>query len=124
MSASLRTDARYVSTSQEVAMDDVETLRYPVGRFSRLTSPLDRATRSAHIDTVEQTPAKFRSLVNGRSDAELDTPYRPGVWTVRAGVQHVPDRHMKRCLRMEVAITGAGPGIEAYDDARWADRRE
>src|SRR5437773_12039115 len=99
MSASLRTDARYVSTSQEVAMDELETLRYPVGRFSRLTAPLDRATRSAHIDTIEQTPSKFRLLVNVRSDAQLDTPYRPGRWTVRQVVHHVPDSHMNAYIR-------------------------
>jgi len=96
-------------------MDDVETLRYPVGRFSRLTSPLDRATRSAHIDTIEQTPAKFRSLVNGRSDAELDTPYRPGGWTVRQVVHHVPDSHMNAYIRMKFAITEEAPAIKPYD---------
>ena len=40
-------------------MTDLEQLRYPVGRFERLTAPLDRATRAAHIDTIEQTPARI-----------------------------------------------------------------
>ena len=93
-------------------MDDLETLRYPVGRFSRLTAPLDRATRSAHLDTIEQTPATFRSLVNGRSDAQLDTPYRPGGWTVRQVVHHVPDSHMNAYLRMKFAITEDAPAIK------------
>src|SRR2546430_9653259 len=76
---------------QEKTMPDLEKLRYPVGRFERQTKPLDRAARSAHIGTIEQTPAKFRSLVIGRSDAQLDTPYRPGGWTVRQVVHHLPD---------------------------------
>ena len=101
-------------------MDDVETLRYPVGRFSRLTSPLDRATRSAHIDTIEQTPAKFRSLVNGRSDAELDTPYRPGGWTVRQVVHHVPDSHMNAFVRLKLALTEDNPTVKPYDQEKFA----
>jgi hypothetical protein len=109
---------------EELAMDELETLRYPIGRFSRLTAPLDRATRSAHIDTIEQTPSKFRLLVNGRSDAQLDTPYRPGGWTVRQVVHHVPDSHMNAYIRMKFAITEEAPAIKAYDEARWAELPE
>jgi len=105
-------------------MDELETLRYPIGRFSRLTAPLDRATRSAHLDTIEQTPSKFRLLVNGRSDAQLDTPYRPGGWTVRQVVHHVPDSHMNAYIRMKFAITEEAPAIKAYDEARWAELPE
>ena len=105
-------------------MDDLETLRYPVGRFARPTPPLDRATRDAHIDTLEQMPARLRPLVAGRSDAELDTPYRPGGWTVRQVVHHVPDSHMNAYLRMKFAVTEDAPAIKAYDEARWAELPE
>jgi len=103
---------------------DLEQLRYPVGRFERLKAPLDRATRNAHIDTIEQTPARFRSLVAGRADAELDTPYRPGGWTVRQVVHHVSDSHMNAYIRMKFAITEEAPAIKAYDEARWAELPE
>src|SRR5438093_12004120 len=105
-------------------MDELETLRYPVGRVSRRTAPLNRATRSAHIDTIEQTPAKVRSLVNGRSDARLATPYRPGGGTVRKVVHHVPDSHMNAYIRMKFAITEEAPAVKAYDEARWAELPE
>ena len=58
-------------------MADLDSLRYPVGRFVRLKTPIDRAARTALIDIVERTPARFRGLVTGRTDAQLDTPYRP-----------------------------------------------
>ena len=93
-------------------MTDLESLRYPVGRFARVTGALDRATRSAHIDTIEQMPARFRSLVAGKSDAELDAPYRPGGWTVRQVVHHVPDSHMNAYLRMKFAMTEDAPAIK------------
>src|SRR5471032_638675 len=109
---------------QEDAMTDLEQLRYPVGRFERLKGPVDRAARAAHIDIIEQTPATFRSLVIGRSDGQLDTPYRPGGWTVRQVVHHVPDSHMNAYIRMKFAVTEDTPIIKPYDEAKWAELPE
>ncbi|MBZ5556220.1 MAG: putative metal-dependent hydrolase [Acidobacteriia bacterium] len=105
-------------------MADLENLRYPVGRFERLKAPLDRATRKAHIDTIEATPARFRSLVNGKPDAQLDTPYRPGGWTVRQVVHHICDSHVNAYIRMKFAMTEDAPAIKAYDEGRWAELPE
>jgi uncharacterized damage-inducible protein DinB len=105
-------------------MTDLETLKYPVGRFERLKAPLDRAARAAHIETIAVAPARFRSLVSGRSEAQLDTPYRPGGWTIRQVVHHVPDSHMNAYIRMKFAITEEAPAIKAYDEAQWAELPE
>jgi hypothetical protein len=105
-------------------MPDLEQLRFPVGRFERSTAPLDAAARRAHIDTLEQAPARFRALVDGRSDRELDTPYRPDGWTVRQVVHHVPDSHMNAYIRMKFAVTEESPAIKAYEEARWAELPE
>lgn len=105
-------------------MSDLENLRYPVGRFSRLTTPMDRETRSALITTIDDAPGRLRSLVKGCSDANLDTPYRPGGWTIRQVVHHVPDSHMNAYLRMKWAVTEDAPTIKAYDEARWAELPE
>jgi hypothetical protein len=106
---------------EESAMTDLEQLRYPVGRFQRLTGPLDRATRSRHIETIERAPARYQSLAAGRSDAQLETPYRPGGWTVRQVIHHVPDSHMNAYIRMKVAVTENAPAIKAYDETKWAE---
>ena len=105
-------------------MTDLEQLRYPVGRFERLTAPLNPAERSRHIETIEHTPATFRSLVKGRRDTQLDAPYRPGGWTVRQVVHHVPDSHMNAYIRMKFAVTEDAPAIKAYDEAKWAELPE
>lgn len=102
-------------------MADLENLRFPVGRFERLKAPLDRAARAALIDIVDAAPGRFRALVTGASDAQLDTPYRPGGWTVRQVVHHVPDSHMNAYVRMKVAVTEDSPSIKAYEEARWAE---
>jgi hypothetical protein len=105
-------------------MTDLEQLRYPVGRFERLKAPSDRAARAAHVDIIEHLPATLRAMVSGRTDAQLDTPYRPGGWTVRQVVHHVPDSHMNAYLRMKFAITEDAPAIKPYDEAKWADLPE
>ena len=105
-------------------MTDLEQLRFPVGRFARLKGRSDAATRQAQIDIIEQTPATFLSLVKGRSDAELDTPYRPGGWTVRQVVHHVPDSHMNAYVRFKWATTEDAPAIKTYDETTWAELPE
>jgi hypothetical protein len=109
---------------QEDVMTDLEQLRYPVGRFERPHGPSSDATRSGHIETIAQTPSIFLSLTKGRTDAELDTPYRPGGWTVRQVVHHVPDSHMNAYIRMKFAVTEDAPAIKAYDEAKWAELPE
>ena len=102
-------------------MADLEKLRYPVGKFERLTQPLDARTRDAHIATIENAPARFRSLVAGLSDAQLDTPYRPGGWTIRQVIHHVPDSHMNAYIRTKLAVTEDNPRITTYEEQLWAE---
>lgn len=102
-------------------MTDLDKLRYPVGKFERVKPPLDRATRAGLVKTIEDAPARFRSLVAGLSDAQLDTPYRPGGWTVRQVVHHVPESHMNAYIRMKLAATEDSPAIKTYEEQLWAE---
>src|SRR5687767_7320901 len=104
-------------------MTDLESLRYPVGKAPRITE-LDSATRTRLIDTIARTPEQYRSLVAGLSDAQLDTPYRPGGWTVRQVVHHVPDSHMNAYLRMKFGLTEQQPQVKPYDQETWAQTPE
>jgi hypothetical protein len=104
-------------------MYDLDRLRYPVGPMPRL-GELDRASRTRLIDAIAGTPARFRSLVAGLSDEQLDTPYRPGGWTVRQVVHHVPDSHMNAYIRMKLACTEEMPTIRTYEEDRWAELPE
>jgi uncharacterized damage-inducible protein DinB len=100
---------------------DLDPLRYPIGRFERVAAPLDRAARDAHLATLEGAPARFRGLVAGLSDAQLDTPYRAGGWTIRQVVHHVPDSHMNAYIRTRLAVTEDNPRITTYEEQLWAE---
>ena len=102
-------------------MDPLEKLKYPVGPMPRPTTPLDRAAREQHLATIAELPSRMRSLVTGLSDAQLDTPYRPGGWTVRQVVHHVPESHMNAYIRMKLAVTEETPAIKTYEEQLWAE---
>jgi hypothetical protein len=98
-------------------MDD---LRYPVGRFQRPESLTSEQRREA-IGVIAAMPTTFRAAVHGLDEAKLGTPYRPGGWTVRQVVHHVPDSHANAFIRFKLGLTEDSPTIKAYDEAAWAN---
>jgi uncharacterized damage-inducible protein DinB len=100
--------------------DVQEKLRYPTGRLVYPES-LTPEERRAGIATIAATPERLRAAVAGLSEAQLDTPYRPGGWTVRQVVHHIPDSHMNAYIRFKLALTEEEPTIRGYDQTAWAE---
>jgi DinB superfamily len=95
-------------------------LRYPIGKF-RAVEQVSEEQRRAFIDAIAEAPAKLRAAVAGLNEQQLDTPYRPGGWTVRQVVHHIPDSHMNSFVRYKLALTENEPTIKPYNEARWAE---
>jgi uncharacterized damage-inducible protein DinB len=95
-------------------------LRYPIGKLDR-KSHLSAEERRAAVDALAAAPRQLRQAVTGLTDAQLDTPYRPGGWTVRQLVHHVADSHMNAYTRFRLALTEENPTIKPYDEAKWAE---
>jgi hypothetical protein len=98
----------------------VNDLRYPIGKFA-FEAPSTDDQRRGWIDDIAGLPALVRGAVNGLDDARLDTTYRPGGWTVRQVVHHLPDSHLNSYLRFRKALTEDTPTISPYDEAAWAE---
>jgi uncharacterized damage-inducible protein DinB len=94
--------------------------RYPIGPFT-MPQEVTPARRRQAIDEIAAAPAKLRAAVKGLNDAQLDTPYREGGWTVRQVVHHVPDSHMNAYIRLRLSLTEEKPTIKPYEEARWAE---
>lgn len=94
--------------------------RYPVGKFS-----FDRAitadTRRACISLIKSLPSDLRASVEALPASKLDTPYRPGGWTVRQVVHHVADSHMNAYVRFRLALTEDAPVVRPYEESLWAE---
>ena len=95
-------------------------LRYPIGPFS-YDGLMTDARRAECVARIAAAPARLRAAVTGLDDAQLDTPYRPGGWTVRQVVHHVPDSHLNAYTRIRLALTEDTPTIKPYEEARWAE---
>ncbi|HKS05451.1 MAG TPA: putative metal-dependent hydrolase [Gemmatimonadaceae bacterium] len=93
--------------------------RYPIGKFQRPSSWSDD-DRKAGIAHITALPKSIRDAVAGLSDAQLDTPYRDGGWTVRQVVHHVADSHVNAYCRVRLALTEDSPTIKPYAEDKWA----
>ena len=98
-------------------MDD---LRFPVGKF-RYDGASSPEQQLNQLEEIALTPANLRAAVRGLSEAQLDTEYRPGGWTVRQVVHHLPDSHLNSYVRFKLALTEDDPTIKPYAEDRWAE---
>ena len=97
--------------------------QYPIGKFQPQESYTSNDVKT-NIARIESLPAKLEAAVKGLTDAQLDTPYRDGGWTVRQVVHHVPDSHMNAYIRTKWSLTEQSPLIKAYDEKGWATTPE
>ena len=101
-------------------MIDIELLKYPIGKF---TSPekITQEHLAEAINEIKALPKYLESTVKPLSEEQLDTPYRPGGWTVRQVVHHCSDSHINAFIRFKLALTENNPTIKPYDEAAWAN---
>ncbi|NOT07571.1 MAG: bacillithiol transferase BstA [Gemmatimonadales bacterium] len=94
--------------------------RYPVGPFA-LEGDITPERREGWITEITEAPAQLRAAIHGLTEAQFDTPYREGGWTVRQVLHHVPDSHLNAYVRFKLALTEENPTIKPYEEGRWAE---
>ncbi len=95
-------------------------LRYPIGEFI-VPKEVTKAQREGWLEEVARLPERLRSALAELSNAQLETPYRPGGWSVRRVAHHLSDSHLNSYTRFKLALTEENPTIRPYDEARWAE---
>ena len=95
-------------------------LRYPVGQHDP-AAPVTLELVQAAIEDIRELPDRLAAAVEGLDDTQLDTPYRPGGWTVRQLVHHVADSHVNSHIRLRFALTEESPPVRGYAQERWAE---
>jgi hypothetical protein len=98
----------------------MEDLKYPIGKFQRPSSAKDE-DRARWVAEISETPDWLREAVEGLTDEQLNTPYRPEGWTVRQLVHHLADSHVNAYVRIRLALTEDTPTIRLYDQGGWAN---
>ena len=99
---------------------ELDKLRYPIGTFDS-TQSITAANIQQFVQEIEALPALMRRAVTDLTDEQLNTPYRPGGWTVRQVVHHVADSHINSYVRFKLALTEDYPTIKPYEEHLWAE---
>ena len=97
-----------------------DDLQYPVGRFTPPVAVSQDDVNDA-IATLAESPGLLRNAVDELPLSRLNTPYRPGGWTVRQVVHHVADSHMNAFVRVRLALTEDWPTIKPYSEKACAE---
>lgn len=99
---------------------DLEKLKYPIGKFIAPEN-YDKKYISEKINEIESFPERLEKEVIHLTNEQLDTPYRPGGWTVRQVIHHCAESHMNCYIRIKWALTENNPVIKAYDEVLWSE---
>lgn len=101
-------------------MENLEHLRYPIGHFS-CPEHITESHIEEWITALETLPKHLEAAVENLSQSQLETPYRPGGWTVRQLIHHIADSHHHSYTRFKWALTEENPVIKAYEEKSWSD---
>ncbi|MCB0833530.1 MAG: putative metal-dependent hydrolase [Bacteroidetes bacterium] len=83
---------------------------------------LKQEERKERIQRIGDLPSALERAVDQLTDAQLDTPYREGGWSVRQVVHHLADSHMNAYIRMKLTLTEDHPTVRPYDQEAWAEQ--
>ncbi|MFL5738767.1 MAG: YfiT family bacillithiol transferase [Flavisolibacter sp.] len=95
-------------------------LQYPIGVFERPKS-VGRKEVESWIEELEKTPDRLWEMIWLMTPEQLQTPYRPGGWTVLQLVHHLSDSHMNGYIRLKLALTEDNPLVRPYRQEKWAE---
>ena len=96
-----------------VTMDE----RYPIGKYE--PQPFTTPQKEAWLQDLKFLPLNLENAILNLDEAQLETPYREGGWTVKQLVHHVADSHMNAFVRLKLALTEERPTVAAYVSGRW-----
>src|ERR1700742_3176688 len=94
-------------------------LSYPIGQYE--PRPYSRQQKEAWLNDIKFLPQVMENAVLNLDEAQLQTPYRDGGWTVQQLVHHVADSHMNAYCRFRLGLTEDNAAIRPYEQALWAD---
>ena len=99
---------------------DPEQLKYPIGKHV-FAGKLSSQQLAQCLADIASLPERLKNEVAHLEDAQLDTAYRPGGWTVRQVVHHLGDSHMNALIRFKLALTENKPIVKPYNESAWSD---
>ena len=100
----------------------MEELKYPIGKY--IEQPFSDALCKEWLLDIQTLPLQMEYAVLNLDEAQLNTPYREGGWTVQQVVHHVADSHMNAYIRFKLGLTENNPAIKPYEQDKWAEMED
>lgn len=100
--------------------DQLEKLRYPIGKFSQ-PEHINQETIDSWIKTIAKFPEYLRNEIQKLQDKDFELTYREDGWTIRQLIHHCADSHMNSFIRFKLALTEDTPTIKTYKEDLWAN---
>lgn len=97
-------------------------LRYPIGKYE--PQPFSANQKRLWLQDIQFLPGLLENAIENLDEAQLNTPYRDGGWSVKQVVHHVADSHMNAYIRFKLGLTEDNPTIKPYEEARWAELKD
>lgn len=93
--------------------------RYPIGQYE--PKPFSIEKKIEWLADIKFLPLQIENAILNLDEAQLQTAYREGGWTVHQLVHHVADSHMNAYIRFKLGLTEENPTIKPYDENKWAE---
>jgi len=96
--------------------------RYPIGKYE--PQPFSEKQKQSWLNDIKFLPQALENAILNLDEAQINTPYRDGGWTVKQLVHHVADSHMNAYVRFKLALTEENPTIKPYEEGEWAKLKD
>ena len=92
--------------------------RYPIGHYQ--PRPFSEHQKQEWLNDIKFLPQLLENAILNLDEAQIQTPYRDGGWTVHQLVHHVADSHLNAYCRFKLGLTEEKPAIKPYEEKAWA----
>ena len=99
-----------------------EDLKYPIGKY--IAQPFSEKLLGEWLIDIKNLPLHLENAILNLDEAQLNTTYRDGGWTLKQVVHHVGDSHMNAYIRFKLGLTEDNPTIRPYDEVAWAKMKD
>ncbi len=104
-------------------MIEEQELHYPIGKEEEqkeYKSEFSEALKIQLLQDIKVLPTNLEYAIQNLDAEQLETPYRPGGWTVKQLIHHIADSHINAYTRFKLGITEDNPIIKPYDQDAWS----
>lgn len=96
----------------------MDNQQYPIGKY--VEQPFSEKQLQEWLNDIRFLPENLEHAVLNLDEAQMETPYREGGWTVKQLVHHVADSHMNAYIRFKLGLSEENPTIKPYNQDAWA----